>query len=132
LLRAVIPVLKVAPRHFVMLATPNRPPRLARRVQRFWPFRLLAGQPGQLLSDPQFYQQLAEPTVPYTIIAGTAGLRGKLSPFGGEPNDWLVAVSETLVRDSDQPLLFPVEHTFMMWSRAVRRAVDQVLAEVAA
>ena len=123
LLRAALPGLKRQPEHFVMLGTPNRPPRLARRFGTFLPFRLATGDPGQRLSDPQFFADLPLPTMPYTIIAGTAGFRGRLGPFGTDVNDGLVAVAETLVTDTDQPVLLPVGHTFMMGNSEVRAAV---------
>ena len=45
--------------------------------------------------------------VPYTIIAGTGGPRGRWSPFGSEPNDGIVAVSETACAPDDVVLEFP-------------------------
>jgi hypothetical protein len=123
LLRAALPGVQPPPQHLVMLATPNRPPRLAHRLRGVLPFRLATGDPGRRLGDPGFFADLPPPPVPYTIIAGTAGSRGRLSPFGAEPNDWIVAVGETLVSDADRPVLVPVGHTFMMADRAVRAAV---------
>ena len=71
LLREAIHQITPPPAHFVMIATPNQPPRLARRLRGVWPFRLLTGESGQLLSDPAFYSRLPGPgPVPYTIIAG--------------------------------------------------------------
>ena len=113
-----------------MLGTPNRPPRLARRFGSFWPFQLAAGDPGRRLGDAQFFAALPLPTVPYTIIAGTAGYRGRVGPFGTEQNDGLVAVTETLVADADQPFLLPVAHTFMMNNSDVRAAVRRAFASV--
>jgi hypothetical protein len=127
LLRAALPGLP-PPRHFVMLGVPNRPPRLARRMRRFWPYRLINGDPGQRLADPAFYAALPPPSGPYTLITGTGGPRGPLSPFGTDPNDGMVAVDETLVRDQDQPVLLPVGHTLMMARRSVRAAVAAALA----
>lgn len=132
LLRASLPGLKPQPEHMVMLATPNRPPRLAQRFRGFWPFRFVTGEPGQRLGDPEFYAALPLPTVPYTIIAGTAGYRGRLSPFGPEQNDWVVSVTETLVSDADQPLFVRAGHTFIMGNRAVRAAVLRAFAQVTA
>ena len=83
------------PRLFIMLGTPNQPPRLAAHVRRLWPYRLINGEAGQLLADPGFFATLPALTVPYTVIAGTGGRRGRWSPFGDEPNDGTVAVTET-------------------------------------
>jgi hypothetical protein len=126
LLRAALPGLR--PRHFVMLGVPNRCPRLARRMRRFWPYRLINGDPGQRLADEQFFAELPVPLSPYTIIAGTAGPVGRWSPFGPDRNDGLVAVDETRIRDDDRPVLLPVGHTFMMTRRSVRAAVTDALA----
>lgn len=115
LLRAALPRMQGAlPRHLVMLGTPNRPPRAARLASVLPPFRWISGECGSCLSSEAFYATLPAPLVPYTIIAGTRGLTGRWSPFGAEPNDGLVAVSETRVHDSDPVLTVPVSHTFMM------------------
>jgi hypothetical protein len=42
-----------------------------------------------------------------------------LSPFGQEPNDGIVAVSETVL--AGEPILLPVIHTFMMNAPSVHR-----------
>src|SRR5437764_1844810 len=93
-----VPELRV--HHLVMLGTPNRPPRLARRAWRRFPFRLLTRGCGRFLACPDSIPVLPVPAVPYTLIAGTAGPRGRLSPFGDDPNDGVVAASEVPVRDA--------------------------------
>ena len=116
-----VPELRV--RRFVMLGTPNRPPRLAGWAWRRFPFRWFTRDCGRLLACPESIPALPAPAVPYTVIAGTAGPRGRLSPFGDEPNDGVVAVSEALVREADEPVLLPVLHTWMMDDARVKRAV---------
>jgi hypothetical protein len=128
-LRVALEGLDPAPAHFIMLATPNQPPRLARRLRRFWPYRLICGESGQLLAREDFFTRLPRPTAPYTIIAGSAGPRGRRSPFGQELNDWIVAVEETKVAPDDRPQVFPVGHTFMMNDRQVQAAIRQALSE---
>jgi hypothetical protein len=119
------------PAHLIMLGTPNQPPRLARRYRRIWPYRWINGECGQLLARPEFFAGLPPLSIPYTIIAGTGGRRGGGGPFAGDPNDGLVAVSETLVSPSDQPITFPVRHTFMMNDQRVRSAIRQILDRMA-
>jgi hypothetical protein len=126
-LRAALTGLSPAPVHFIMLATPNQPPLLARQLHRLWPYRMLCGECGQLLSRPEFFARIPEPSIPYTIIAGDAGYRGRRSPFGGDPNDWLVAVDETKISSGDRPNVFPVGHTFMMNNREVQAAIVRAL-----
>jgi hypothetical protein len=131
-LRAALQNVDPPPSCLIMLGTPNQSPRLARRLRRFWLYRVLCGESGQLLAREDFFQQLPPPPVPYTIIAGDAGPRGRRSPFGPDPNDWLVAVDETKVMPSDQPIVVPVGHTFMMNQRLVQLAVRQTLERCAA
>ncbi len=106
-----------------MLGTPNRPPRLGRRAWKFFAFRWLTGDCGSLLAHPDLYAAIPIPRVPYTLIAGTAGPCGRWSPFGDDRNDGIVADDEVPLGDGDEPLLFPVWHTFMMNDRHVQETV---------
>jgi hypothetical protein len=115
------------PQHLIMLGTPNRSPRLAQALGVRWVYRRIMGECGVNLSSPLFYAQLPLPTVPYTIVAGTAGPRGRWSPFGDEPNDGIVAVSETRIIDDDPLVLLPVTHTFMMNNGRVHEVIRRVL-----
>jgi pimeloyl-ACP methyl ester carboxylesterase len=116
------------PVHLIMLGTPNRSPRLARRYQRVGLYRWINGESGQILAQASFFEQLPPPPVPYTIIAGTRGWRRRTGPFANDPNDGIVAVRETLVSSTDTPVLLPVSHTFMMNDRQVREAICRILA----
>jgi hypothetical protein len=129
-LRSALIDLAPAPVRLIMLATPNQSPQLARRLQRFWPYRLLTGETGQLLASDKFFRQLPPPLVPYIIIAVSAGPRGRWSPFHNEVNDWLVAVEETKLVPGDTPIILPVGHTFMMNDPQVQLVVRQALAHV--
>jgi pimeloyl-ACP methyl ester carboxylesterase len=108
------------PRHVIMLGTPSRPPRLARRLQRLWPYRLFNGECGQLLARAEFFTGLPPVVVPWTIVAGTGGWRGNWGPFGHDANDGVVAVDETEMNGPAQLAQLPVRHTFMMNDRRVR------------
>ncbi len=125
---AVVPDLRV--KHLVMLATPNRQPRLAARVYTRLPFRILRGSCGQCLADSTWFRSLSVPTVPYTTVAGTGGWRGGWVPFRGEPNDGALAVSETMASDNDQPVLVPARHTFIMNRACVHRLIIERLGGV--
>jgi alpha/beta hydrolase family protein len=130
-LRTAVSDLDPAPVHLIMLATPNQSPRLARRLYRFWPYRLACGESGQLLARQEFFAQLPLPRVPYTIIAGSAGPCGPRSPFGHDANDWLVAVEETKISPTDRPTVFKVGHTFMMNDIRVHAAIGRALEQAA-
>ena len=108
------------PRHVIMLGTPSRPPRLARRLQRLWPYRLVNGESGQLLAQAEFFTGLPPVAVPWTIVAGTGGWQGRGSPFGPDANDGVVAVDEAEMDGPAHLAQVPVRHTFMMNDRRVR------------
>ncbi len=128
LLRQAIPgVPRLRVSHLVMLGTPNQPPRLALRAQRWPPFRLLTRSCGQLLASPEAFDALPAPAFPYTVIAGDRGRTGRWSPFGGERNDGFVALEETRVSSNEAVSVFPVRHTFMMNNPAVQAAVVAAL-----
>lgn len=115
------------PCHVVMMGPPNQPPRLAPYAWKFWPFQWFTGQCGFNLTCTQFYAALPPLTAPYTILAGNGGPQGPLSPFGSEPNDGIVAVSETRLTAQDRLIELPVWHTFMMNDARIRSAVVQAL-----
>jgi hypothetical protein len=106
-----------------MMGTPNQPPRMAAIAWNIPPFRWLSGQCGFNLQCSDFYEQLPNLQCPYTLIAGTDGPRGTLSPFGMESNDGVVARNETRMVDSDPILEFPVFHTFMMNDRQIQDTI---------
>ena len=129
LLRSALPrITGPAPAHLVMLGTPNQPPRLAGRLGTYRAYRHLMGECGVNLASPAFYAGLPVPEIPCTIIAGTAGPQGRWSPFGGEPNDRVVAVSETHLRDGDPVVRLPVGHTFMMNHAGVQAVIRRALS----
>jgi pimeloyl-ACP methyl ester carboxylesterase len=115
------------PSRLIMLGTPNQSPRLARRLQRFWPYRLAMGEAGQLLARPAFFAELPELRVPGTLVAGVRGVGGRWSPFGEEPNDGIVALSETRPSEGVPVVEVPAAHAFLMNHPAVRRLVTEAL-----
>lgn len=125
---ALTPELRV--RHLVMLGTPNRLPRLALTLYPCFPSRLLRGTCRECVINASWFRGLPALSVPYTVVAGTAGWRGPMRPFKGEINDGAIAVSETLVQDDDQPVLVPNLHTFLMNSRRVHRLIIEKLAPI--
>ena len=101
-------------RHIVMMGTPNQPPRLAKWFMQRWWFRAFARSCGEFLASPTAYQHLPQVTCPVTLFAGTAGPRGKLSPFGDDLNDSVVSVSETRMNGQPEPILVSALHSFIM------------------
>jgi thioesterase superfamily protein len=130
LARAALPALaNMPPRHLVMLAPPNQPPLLARRLRKHLLYRLMTRDCGGKLADQAFYKTLPHPTIPTTIIAGTAGPRGHWSPFGDRPNDGVVAVEETRLGVNIEVILVPSVHALIMNSPHVTRTICRLLSD---
>lgn len=128
LLRAALPrVDGPQPVHLVMLGTPNRAPLLARRLAVYAPFSWAVGESGSKLAQDAFYRDLPVPRCPYTIIAGTRGPRGRLSPFDDAVNDGIVAVEETRIHEDDPVTELPVTHAFLPNATSAQEEVSRVL-----
>lgn len=94
----------------VMLAPPNAPASLARRLRDVPPYRWVTGDSGQRLADPEFYAALPVPAAEFGVLAGD---RGQSLTFG-EPNDGVVAVSETRLAGMKDFRVLHRTHTFLM------------------
>ncbi|MGH7593306.1 MAG: esterase/lipase family protein [Gemmatimonadales bacterium] len=111
------------PRRMIMLATPNRSPRLARRFERAWWYRLLNGDAGHLLAHDARMDAIPIAPVPCTVIAGTRGIHGRWSPFGLAANDGLIAVDETELAGAAEWIRVQARHPFIMNAAQVRKIV---------
>ena len=81
---------------------------------------------GQFVGQQDWTMQLPIPAVPTTIYAGSAGPRGRWSPFRDELNDGILTVAET--RLSNIPtIVVPSLHTTIMNSR---RVCDDIIATI--
>ena len=118
LLRSALPRVRAAPRACFFIAPPTRACRIVRAVAPWRLFRLATGEMGQLLADPGFMEALPVPACPTRIYAGTGGPVGRWSPFGDEPNDGILAVSETGLAGAMTRTLDRI-HTFMMNDAAI-------------
>ena len=126
LLRMAVPRLPVGarlPDRLILLASPNQPSRVARKLRAFLPFRVLNGDAGQMLGDPDRMAAIPLPTVPCTVVLGTGGSQGKWTPFSGEPNDGLVASTEALLHCGEEVVTTPALHSFVMRQAEVHRLV---------
>lgn len=115
---------------FAMLAPPNRPPLLARRLRDQSVFRHMTGDAGQRLADPEFYAELPVPEVRTIILAGDAAKRLTVLPFDGEPADGVVSVEETRLRELPHRVV-PAWHTFIMNHPVVTRTLLGFLGKIA-
>lgn len=132
LLRAALAELATAtprPRMLFLLGSPVIPSRLAMRLGSVALFRFVTRDSGRMLGSLQHMQAITSPGVPSVAIVGTRGLRGRLSPFGVEDNDGVVAVSETTAGWLDEIIRIPVVHTLLPSSRqAAQIMLDRIKA----
>lgn len=118
----------LTPHLLVLLAAPNCPPRMARRSMRWAPFRWWTGEAGRSLASFEHFAELPVPTCPVLSIAGTRGWPASVGPFCGEPNDGVLAVSETHLGGEEPDLLVSASHTFIMNHRSAVAAILAALA----
>lgn len=120
--RSTVPRLTHKPIACFLLTPPTQACRAARHfAPRRW-VKLLGGEMAQLLADQNFMESIPPLDVPAKIYAGTAGPRGRYSPFKEEPNDSVLMVEETMLPNVPHET-FPVLHTFIMNSKLITRDI---------
>ena len=125
LTRAVLPRLIHKPAACFLLTPPAQVCKAARYFASYPLAKLLGGEMAQLLANQKFMESLPALNVPTKIYAGTAGPRGRYSPFGDEPNDSVLTVKETML--TNVPLqTIPVLHTFIMNSKVVTQDIVEI------
>ncbi len=120
------------PRRLFLLGSPEYAPRLARRFGGALWYRLLNGDAGVMLASPERMAAVPDTTVPETVIAGTAGPRGRWSPFGDAINDGIVATDELRHDPTVEWQTVASLHPFLPRNRAVRTLVLDGCRDVAA
>jgi hypothetical protein len=116
--RTTVPRLTHKPLACFLLTPPTQACKAARHfAPRRW-VKLLGGEMAQLLADQQFMESIPALDVPAKIYAGTAGPRGRYSPFREEPNDSVLTVKETMLPNIPHET-FPMLHTFIMNSKLI-------------
>ena len=115
------------PHHLFLLGSPVISSRVAKRLGGNPLFRLAAKDCGQLLGSSQRMSMVAFPLVPTTCIAGTRGSIRAHGPFGAEPNDGVVSLSEVSADRLQDQVLVPVIHTLLPSSRRVGSIILQRL-----
>jgi len=130
LIRAALPRLGQQPAGCFLLAPPNIVPRAARFFASNPLYRFYTGDSGQLLLDDAFMAALPVPEGIVRVYAGTAGYKGKWSPFREEANDGVLSVSETMLSDGHEPILVPALHTFIMNSESVANDIAAAVASL--
>ena len=102
--------------------------RAAKTFSRFWLYKLLTGEMGQLLAVDTFMQRLPMPPAFTRIYVGTGGPRTRWFPFGMEANDLILSVAEATGRFKALSVEIPALHTFIMHSPQVYDDIIRSLA----
>jgi triacylglycerol esterase/lipase EstA (alpha/beta hydrolase family) len=132
LARASLPFLvEHLPKHLILLASPNQPPRLSAKIKNNIIYKYLTSDCGQLALNADFYKTLPKPTIPTTVIAGSGAPRVSWLPYGYEANDGAISVQETDLGVGYQTIQVPSIHTFIMNSRQTLHHIDHILEEYA-
>jgi hypothetical protein len=125
LTRATLPRLIHKPTACFLLAPPAQACKAARHFAPYRFAKLLGGEMAQLLADQGFMESIPPMEVPTKIYAGTAGPRGRYSPFGEEPNDSVLTVKEMMLPNVPMQTV-PILHTFIMNSKVVTQDIVKI------
>jgi hypothetical protein len=126
---AALPVGACLPSRVFLLGSPTKPARLAQSLRGNLVYRLATGDCGQMLASDSRMQAVPPVAVPTTSICGNRGIALTSRVFGAEPNDGLVAVSETSAKWITEVFLVPVLHTLLPSSARVAEIILKRLRE---
>lgn len=110
------------PRHVFLLGSPIGASRLAQRFAGNPVYRLLTGESGRILASPDRMEAYGPAGARTTAIAGVISTPRR-GPFGGEPNDGVVSLSEVSAGWLTDLVHVPVLHTLLPASRRVARVI---------
>lgn len=122
LLRAALAQVKPGtkmPQRLFLLGSPIGASRLAKGLRKSGVFPFLTQDCGRLLGSDERMTTIPKAGVPTTAIIGVKGWTGKLSPFGDEQNDGIVAVKEVSADWFDETIFVRELHTFLPMSKKV-------------
>lgn len=113
------------PSHIFLLGSPLRPARLAQRLGTNPIYRVLTRDCGQLLGSAARMAGVGPVSAPTTGVAGIRGLSWKRSPFGSEPNDGIVSLSEVSSDWLTDQIQIREVHTLLPSSKRVGQIILQ-------
>jgi hypothetical protein len=124
---AELPVETPGPEHIFLIGSPVKAARLATRLGKNPLFRLATGDCGQILASESLMAMVPPAQFPVTSIVGVRGIQGRLSPFGDEPNDGVVALSEVSSGWLSSQFRLPLFHGILPASHQVARIIIERL-----
>jgi len=126
---AALPVGARLPSRVFLLGSPTQPARLAQSLRGNLVYRLATGDCGQMLASEVRMLAVPPVAVPTTSICGDRALALTSRVFGGEPNDGVVAVSETSAAWITEVVCVPVLHTLLPSSARVAEIILKRIRE---
>ena len=111
------------PNRVFIMGSPVRPSRIAKYLGRNWLYWLVTRDCGQMLGSEERMQCIPPCGVPTTSFVGTSGIHGRLSPFGDEINDGVVAESEVSATWITEEIKVPVVHSWMPSSKQITQLI---------
>ncbi len=114
-------------RRLFLLGSPVEPSRYARRLAKNRLFRAATRDCGHLLASTERMSAIPRPAVPTTAIVGIGGPTFARGPFGLEPNDGIVSLSEVSAEWLDDQVRVPIVHG---WLPASARVAEVVLTRL--
>ncbi|MBC3918212.1 alpha/beta hydrolase [Undibacterium sp. CY18W] len=121
------------PKRVVLLASPIRAMRLARRLRDWKIYRALTGECGQFAADDDLMNSIPLPDMPTAYIYGTWPWLGAFGFFFGVgfPHDGMVAADEAIPSSQAQATPVPASHAFIPSNDDALRAIEQWFSAVA-
>lgn len=116
-------------RCLIMMGTPNKGAEVADLLRDWHLYRLILGPSGQQLGtrDSDVIANLAEPRIPFAVIAGGKGTDDGYNPLIPGDDDGLVAVSSAYLAGARDSITFPVLHSFLPFNSSVIDATSTYL-----
>jgi pimeloyl-ACP methyl ester carboxylesterase len=114
-----------------LLAPPIKACGAARHFSRSKVFQLFTGDMGRKLADERFMSNIPAPNVKTVVFAGTAGPRGRFSPFGQEANDGILSATESRLPGAAAHVEVRALHSFIMNSGAIAEYIGKEMGMAA-
>ncbi|MFZ6679620.1 esterase/lipase family protein [Undibacterium sp. Tian12W] len=118
------------PRRAVLLASPLRAMRLARRLRHWKIYQILTGECGQFAADEERMSKVPMLSIPCAHVYGTWPWLGAFCFFFGFnlPHDGMVAAEEAMPSSQAQAIPVPASHAFIPSNVHALRAMEQCFA----
>ncbi|MES2041179.1 MAG: hypothetical protein V4495_25455 [Pseudomonadota bacterium] len=123
---------QLRPKRIVLLASPLRVMKLARRLRDWKIYKLLTGECGQFAADEDRMSQVPLPDIPTACIYGVWPWLGAFGFFFGFslPHDGMVAADEAIPSVQVQATPVPASHAFIPSNVHALRAMEQWFCKV--